>query len=261
MTSRSALYSGTVSHERLRPRRHRLRYSVFSLLIDLDELETLDRDLRLFGYNRPAAFSFHDTDHGDGTRGGLRRWVEDALVSAGITADGGAIRVLCYPRLFGYVFNPLTLYFCHRQDGRLSAILYEVSNTHGERHTYVIPATDQDGDVIRQTCRKAFFVSPFVSMDCTYRFRILLPGDRTVISINQRDADGPLLGAVFSGRRRSLDDATLAWAFLRYPLMTLKVMGGIHWEALRLWLKGTPVVPYRKAEQAITRSVIPAASG
>lgn len=256
MTSASALYAGTVFHERLRPRRHRLNYRVFSLLLDLDELETLDKGLKLFGYNRAAVFSFHDKDHGAGKSGRLRAWVDEELAGASIDLDGGAVRVLCYPRLFGYVFNPLTVYFCHHRDGHLAAVLYEVANTHGERHTYVIPAAEGDREVVRQTCRKSFFVSPFLAMDCTYDFRIVVPGAKTVVSIAQHDDDGPLLSAVFSGKRKPLSDATLASALIRYPLMTLKVVGGIHWEALRLWLKGVPVVPYRKADRAIASSVV-----
>ena len=252
----SALYAGMVVHERLRPRRHHLQYRVFSLLLDLDELPALDRRLRLFGYNRPAVLSFHDRDHGDGTREGLRGWVEAKLREASIEPDGGRIEVLCYPRMYGFVFNPITVYYCRNREGRLVAILYEVNNTHAEWHTYVIPVADGHGKVVRQSCRKAMFVSPFVAMECTYDFRMSVPDERIVVSIAEQDTGGPLLSAAFSGRRRELSDRTLGWALLAYPLMTLKVVAAIHFEAARLWLKGVPVFRHRRAVRRIASTVV-----
>jgi len=255
VTVASAIYAGTVVHERLRPRRHRLRYRVFSLYLDLDELADLDRRLRLFGHNRAAVFAFHDRDHGDATPGGLRRWAEARLADAGLAPDGGPIRVLCYPRIFGYVFNPLTVFYCHRRDGSLAAILYEVNNTHGEKHTYVIPVVGDD-DVVRQSCRKSFFVSPFVGMACVYRFRLTRPAESALVSIVETDSAGVLLSAVFSGHRQPLTDRRLMMMLVAYPLMTLKVMAGIHFEALRLYLKGVPIVPYRRAARQIDSTAV-----
>lgn len=256
MTQRSALFAGEVVHDRLRPKRHHLRYSVFSLLLDLDELPLLDRKLKLFSHNRAGLFSFYDRDHGNGGAFSLRVWVEELLYRAGIRLDGGSIRVLCYPRMFGYVFNPLTVFFCYDADEKLTAILYEVSNTHAEKHTYVLPVTDPERDIIRQDCNKTFFVSPFVSMNCNYRFRIMAPGDKVLVSISESDDSGPLLSAFFSGKRRTLSDTTLLAALFRYPLMTFKIIAGIHIEALRLWLKGIPVVPYQPAAQSVSSSIV-----
>lgn len=143
----SAIYVGRVTHARHRPRRHRFAYGVFSFLIDLDELPRLDRDCRLFSHNRFNLFSFHDRDHGPGDGTPLRDWVAACLAEAGMDLAGGPVRLLCYPRILGYVFNPITVYYCHDPAGRLGAMLYEVSNTFGESHTYVIPATE-DGPVI-----------------------------------------------------------------------------------------------------------------
>jgi uncharacterized protein len=256
MTLSSAFYEGIVIHERVRPKRHRLRYRVFSLLLDLDELPSLDRNLRLFGYNRGAVFSFFERDHGRRELTGLRDWVTDHLASAGIAVTGLSIRVLCYPRMFGYAFNPLSVFFCDGADGNLVAILYEVSNTFGEKHTYVLPAERGSSEVVRQTCRKEFFVSPFIEMSCAYKFRIVSPADKVSVAISQNDERGHLLSATFVGHRKPLSDATLARALVSHPLMTFKVIGGIHWEALRLWLKGIPMVPYRRASQSVGASVV-----
>src|SRR5689334_8199986 len=161
---RSAIYEGAVMHRRLRPRQHRFRYRVFALLLDLDELPALG--LRLLRYNRRGLFSFQDRDHGDGRD--LRAWLDDLLAQKGITAKGPR-RVLCYPRILGYVFNPLSVWFCDDEQGRLKAIVYEVHNTYEERHTYVLPVED-NRQSIRHGCAKAFYVSPFLSRDCRYAF-------------------------------------------------------------------------------------------
>lgn len=241
-TLQSALYLGEVVHQRLKPQRHRLAYRVFSLLIDLDELQQLDRRLRFFSYNRFNIFSFLDRDHGPSEAGPLRAWVDHHLKAAGITLDGGPIRVLCYPRLFGYVFNPLTVYFCHHRDGRLVAILYEVNNTFGARHTYVIPAAQDHKGRVVQECGKVFYVSPFNAVTGKYRFRVDPPEQHVSVVINHSDAEGPLLYAAFKGRRVVLTDRALLATLARYPLMTIKVIVGIHWEALRLWRKGLRLV-------------------
>ena len=255
MTSQSRLYTGVVVHERFRPRGHSLRYRVFSALFDLDELPELDRRHRLFGHNRSAVFSFHDADHGDGTKAKLRDWVEAQLSEAGIAIPGGRVAVLCYPRILGFVFNPLTVYFCTSATGELAGILYEVSNTHGERHTYTIPVKPGDGGTVKQSCMKRFFVSPFVPMDCRYDFRIALSDERVLVAINEHDGAGRLMFASFAGRARELTDRSLRAMFFSYPLMTLKVVVGIHVEAVRLLLKGVPVFAHRPRAEAITASV------
>lgn len=239
----SCLYFGTVVHQRLRPRPHALRYRVFSLLLDLDELPALAARLRLFSQNRFNLFSFYDRDHGSRRGEPLRPYIEGQLARAGIALEGGAIRLLCFPRVLGYVFNPLSIYFCHHAHGELRAILYEVRNTFGEQHSYLIPTRGAGDELVRQSCAKNFYVSPFMPMECSYAFRLKPPDARLAVSIRQTDREGPILFASLDGARAPLDDRTLARAFLRYPLMTLKVIGGIHWEALKLWRKGLRTLP------------------
>lgn len=259
MTLRSAIYAGNVVHARHRPRPHKLRYRVFSLLLDLDELPLADQTMRLFAHNRFSIFSFHDKDHGIGEKGALKDWCRTKLGEADIDVPLEELRVemLCYPRIFGYVFNPLTVYFCRdrRENDRLVAILYEVCNTFHERHTYIIPTPQGAGGTVRHACDKEMYVSPFVPMECTYDFRIDPPQEMVRVAINERDAEGELLFASFTGKRLPLTDGALARCFLSHPLMTLKIMGAIHWEALLLWAKGNPLYRHKAAESRIASSV------
>ncbi len=235
----SGLYAGVVTHQRLRPKAHHLRYSMFQMLFDLDEAPRLAARLRLFSHNRFNLFSFFDRDHGDGRAGPLRAWVEETLAAAGIALEGGAIRLLCMPRLLGHVFNPLSIYYCHRADGALAAMLYEVNNTFGERHTYLIAVPLGASGPIRQTCAKAFHVSPFMDMAMTYDFKVTTPGANIVTAVNASDGQGaPVLAAAFRGRRRELTDRVLFHALIAYPLLTLKVVAAIRLEAVKLILKG-----------------------
>lgn len=252
----SALYMGTVIHQRTRPKAHRLRYRVFCLLADLDELPELGQRLKLFGHNARGLFSFHDRDHGDGEGAGLRAWVDAKLAESGMSIDGGRVTVLSYPRMFGYVFNPLSVFFCYRADGTLEAILYEVANTYSERHTYVIPAPAPDHGVVKQSADKVFYVSPFLPVSGRYRFRIAAPGEEVGVTITLDDEEGPMLTAAFHGKRRALTDGSLLRAFFAYPLMTLKVMAGIHWEALKLWRKGFKFRKHAPADKAIASSIV-----
>jgi uncharacterized protein len=237
MTLRSTLYAGAVMHSRLRPTLHKFRYRAFWLLIDLDELSELSARLRLFSHNRFNLFALREEDHGDGSVTSLRAQAERQLAEVGIHIGGGAIRMLCMPRTLGYSFNPITVYFCYRAGGELAAIIYEVHNTFGERHAYVSAVTPKIAE-IRQNCRKAFYVSPFMDMDLAYDFRLAEPADHVTVGINVSKRGQHILHARLSGKRRPLTDGELLKLFFSIPLLTAKVTLGIHWEALRLWLKG-----------------------
>jgi DUF1365 family protein len=253
--ARSGLYRGHVAHARLRPRRHKLRYRVFSLLLDLDEAAELSQRNALFGFNRRAPISVWEKDLGDGRDRGLRDWVEATLVRAGLAIAHPRIDILCYPRLFGFVFNPLTVYYCSDAEGVVRAFIYEVSNTFGERWIYVLRTTELAAPFEHQ-CAKQFYVSPFMPMDCQYHFHIEAAGDHVMVRIDETDRSGLLLRASFSGQRREFNDRELAAALFRYPLMTLKVVGAIYWEAMRMLLKRVPVFRHRPAANRMTVTIV-----
>jgi DUF1365 family protein len=238
----SGLYLGGVMHQRFKPRRHKFRYGIFLALFDLDELERLDHHLRWFSYNSWNVFSLFDRDHLSGKPVALRSEVERLLVLAGLGSDIGAIRLLCMPRVFGYVFNPISVYFCHRRDGSLIATLYEVNNTFGGRHLYLIAAPESDG-WIAQRCPKRLHVSPFNDMGLTYKFRVRPPGAEMAFNVNAHDDGGLLLATGFIGRRAEFTDRRLRSLIFAYPLLTFKVILGIHFEAFRLLLKGLRLRP------------------
>ncbi|MGY3527406.1 DUF1365 domain-containing protein [Bradyrhizobium sp. USDA 4452] len=237
MTLRSCLYRGNIMHRRLRPTTHRFRYRAFWLLLDLDEMHLLASRLRLFSCNRFNLFAFHDADHGDGSATPLRLQAERCLMQAGIDIAGGPIQLFCMPRTLGYDFNPLSLYFCHRHDGQLAAVIYEVHNTFGERHAYVASVAADTG-TIRHDCGKAFYVSPFMSMDLSYHFRLNQPDEHFGLGISASSGGETVLGACLTASRHELSDQELLSSFAAIPLVTIKVILAIHWEALRLWLKG-----------------------
>jgi DUF1365 family protein len=225
-------------HRRARPY-HRLRYRVFSLFVDLDELPALARRLAWFSHNRFNLVSLHDRDHGRCDGSAPRAWVDAALAAHGLPT-GGRIALLCFPRLFGYVFNPLSVFFCYAPSGGLRAILYEVRNTFGDKHGYLIevPAGAGDDDAtIRQACAKAFHVSPFLPVAGEYQFSLKPPGARLALQIRYLLDGTEALLATHRARRVALSDAALLGVVIRHPLMTVKVIAAIHWEALFLWLK------------------------
>ena len=241
------LYDGVVTHVRHAPRQHRLRYRMFMLLLDIDRLDETVAGLKRMSRNRFNWFSFHDRDHlpkDAAPETDLRGFIEGHMQAAGLSPDGGPVQLLCMPRMLGYVFNPLSVWFCWRRTGELAAVLYEVRNTFGEAHSYLIPAPEPGNrPVVEQDCDKGFFVSPFMDMDLHYHFRVRPPGEATVVDIAVSKGGQPMLDAKFAGERQALTDAHLARALWKHPLMTLMVMVGIHWEAVKIVLKGIGLRP------------------
>jgi DUF1365 family protein len=245
----ASLYFGEVMHARLKPVGHRFHYRVMSLLIDLDRLEAADRRSPLFGVNRAALYSFNEADHGHRDGSPLRTYAQLRATEHGIDLTGGRVLLLCYPRLLGYTFNPLSVYFCYRADGELSLVIYEVRNTFGDIHAYALPVNpgEMSDGRIRQEQDKLFYVSPFVEMAMRYHFRVLPPGETVKLRILETDSEGPLLAATFNGHRRALDTLALLRSCFALPVVTVKIIAAIHWEALRLWLKGVRPVPRQNA--------------
>ena len=241
MIKHSCIYSGNVIHRRFKPKNHLFKYKVFSLLIDLDELNTLHKRLGIFSYNKFNLISFYDVDHGarDGTS--IKRWVVQNLKKNKINSSRIRIKLLCYPRILGYVFNPLSVFFIYNQQSKLIAIFYEVKNTFGEQHTYIFKINKQQ-QALQHDCSKKFYVSPFLEMNCTYYFKIAQPGNTISIVINQHDELGKILYASQDGTKKILTNASLIKTYLEHPLMTFKVIVAIHFEAMKLWLKRIKLV-------------------
>ena len=241
MINSSCIYNGQVIHKRFKPKEHFFKYKVFSLLLDLSELQLLEKELKIFSYNKFNILSFYDIDHGprDGTS--IISWVKDNLKNNNIYSEEIKIKLLCYPRVFGYVFNPLSIFFVYDKNSNLVSILYEVKNTFGEQHTYVFKI-DKNNKLFEHSCKKKFHVSPFIEMNCLYYFKILKPEDKLSVLINLNDDNGKLLFASHDGQKRELNNKNLVISYLSHPLMSFKIIGAIHFEALKLWLKGVNLV-------------------
>ena len=243
--ARACVYRAQVMHRRLADARYRFRYRVFSLLLDIDALDAAAASSWLLSRNRFNLLSFHDRDHLPDGATGLRDWAEGVLAAAGIDGRRMRSRLLCFPRVLGLVFNPLSLWYCETADGDPAAVIAEVRNTFGERHCYLLTPQGA-GWPLRDSHAKDFHVSPFIGMQARYDFRLDRPGRHLRVVIRESRADEPLLVATQSGTRAPLRSGVLLGELLRVPLQTLKVLAAIHWQALRIWLAGAPF--HRKPE-------------
>ena len=239
---KSKLFSNIVVHQRFLPFKHRFKYSLMSFFIYYDELTSLDASISFFSYNKFNIFSFYDQDHGYRDHRSLKKFVTDILSNNSIKYNNLKFSILCFPRILGYVFNPLSVIFCFEQD-ELIALLYEVKNTSNEQHTYCFANKNFSIKKIYQhLCKKNFYVSPFIKMKTFYNFRLIKPGNIINVFIKQADDEGTLLTACQVGKRIELNSKNLLFQFLRHPLMSFKIILAIHFEAFRLWAKGIKYV-------------------
>lgn len=229
-------------HRRLVPVEYRFSYRVFSLLLDLDEMP--GPGLKFLSLNRFNLLSFFERDHGPRDGSPLKPWVESLLQSKDIDTEGGKVQLLCFPRVLGYGFNPISLWYCHHRDGSLRAVLVEVNNTFGEHHFYLLSNSGSPLDwPVTQSVEKVFHVSPLMGMEANYDFRLAEPSDRLSVLIRQYQDDQLTLVASQQGDGYTLSDRRLLTAALQIPFMTFKVMAAIHWQALKIWLRGASFFP------------------
>ena len=233
----SAIYNGTVIHKRFKPKVHFFKYKVFSLLIDLSELDYLSKNIKFFSHNKFNLVSFYEKDHGNRDGSSLILWVKKNLEENNINSENVRIKLLCYPRILGYVFNPLSVFYIYDADEKLICILYEVKNTFGEQHTYIFKVNN-DQNLYQHNCSKKFHVSPFIEMNCKYFFRLLKPGEKISVIIDQYQTDEKILYASQDGQRVDFNTKELIKSYLKHPLMTFKIISAIHFEAFKLWIKG-----------------------
>ncbi len=254
---KTSIYEGEVIHQRFAPKRHRLSYHIFQVLLDLDRLDDDLKPLRIFSRNRFNLFSFCDRDHGPDQASSRTAPLKDRMTAMlserGQYRDGDHIFLLAMPRILGFVFNPISLYFVQGADETLKCIVYEVNNTFGDRHSYVLPV-EAGSSPVHQHSDKRLHVSPFMDMDMAYDFDLTAPGDRFVLKIDLRKKRTGhferCLFAGFTAERRAFTDGTLTRLFFAMPLMTLKVVLGIHWEALLIALKGIRLRPKPPTERS-----------
>jgi DUF1365 family protein len=238
MLPEAVMFEGNVVHKRVRPVEHKLRYRVFSLAIDVDQLDKVASRLKLFSLNRFNLFGLREKAHGNRDGSSLSDFAWQQVRRAGLEERVSRIVVLFYPQILGFAFNPLTVYYCLDADGCPTLMIYEVRNTFGQDLTYVLEAGDSHDQTYTHGIDKSFYVSPFNNVDGRYTFHVVKPDQEAIVGVALKNAEGPLLRTHFRGRQTPLTDWALVKAFFNYPLMTAKVVAAIHWEALKLWKKG-----------------------
>jgi DUF1365 family protein len=233
---RSALYVGRVRHRRMTGPRREFDYPVWHALVDLGELDELDRELRCFSHNRFNLTGFDDRDHMGAERGPVRRKLDRWLADRGVAVEG-PIKLLTHLRVVGSVFNPVSFFFCDDREGGLRHVVAEVNNTFGETFCYLL---DGAGDAVRDEADKVFHVSPFQPVEGRYRFRITAPGERLTAHIDLLRDGERVFDSTLSSERRELTSSSLLRTVLRHPHLGLHTLMLIHWQALRLWFRRAP---------------------
>jgi DUF1365 family protein len=255
--SAAMLYPGKVMHARLHNAHHRFNYRVLAMMLDLDRLNEAQVQSRFFSVNRFNLYSFYEKDHGPCDGSSLAGWVREQLQPLDLTDRAERILLLCYPRILGYVFNPISVFFIYDDEEKLVALIYEVRNTFGGKHAYVHKV--QPGQMtpagIRQEQDKLFYVSPFLPMNMRYHFRVVPPGECIKLRIFETQDGKPALTATFAGYQKNITAKHLVTEFMRIPFVTLKIILGIHYEALRLWWKGAPYMSRKKVKGALDHKV------
>lgn len=234
---RSCLYECTVMHRRLLPKAHGFVYRIFLFFIDLDDLADLESKIPVFSFEKPNLYSLRSADYFQFQSGGIRENLLTFLRTEGIEKEPAGIRLLTLPRLLGYTFNPISIFFCYDNSGQPMTAVVQVGNTFGELKPYVVPL---DGGRFHVRVAKNFYVSPFSDLDLSFDFRLDFPDDRLRVLIDDYSGNTKTLVSALTGTRRELTWGNLLFLTLKYPLVTLKIITLIHWEAFRLWLKGIP---------------------
>ena len=241
------LYTLRVMHARRVAPLYRFTYRIFSVLFDVDRLDELHAARRFFSHNRFNLLGLHDADHGSGEKGGLRRWAEGICATQGIALVGGRIRLLAQPRMFGWAFNPVSFWYCEHADGSLRAVIAEVRNTFGEKHSYLLSAASLTEPAsaasaipygVELVKDKCFHVSPLFDLEGRYHFRFGEPGEKISVRLDETRRGEPLIDTAMAGTASAFTDAAMLGQVLRMPVQALKVLAGIHWQALKIWRRG-----------------------
>jgi uncharacterized protein len=246
----SCLYECSVMHHRFAPKVHHFQHSIFMFYLDLDELNLLSKKIMPFSYNRWNLYSFRDSDHEPAGENSLKNRIMAFLRTNGIeTGPFGRVMLLTLPRMLGYVFNPISIYFCFDKENKPIASVAEVGNTFLEKKLYLLGRDELSANgVFNKITTKHFYVSPFSALDLNFDFKLKIPGEVLDIKVDDREGDEKILVSTLTGQRTALNNRRLLWFTIKYPLVTLKVIFLIHWHALLLWLKGVPF--HRKVADA-----------